>query len=125
MIDVVFLLIIFFMVGTKFTELERSIDLQVPEVGSGVALTEAPVARVVNVYQDGTLALDRETLTLAQLTGRLATLRSENPTLSVQVRGDRAALVQHVAEVFQACKLAGVEELGLSVRLASSTEGNP
>lgn len=32
MIDVVFLLIIFFMVGTKFTELERKIGLQVPEV---------------------------------------------------------------------------------------------
>ena len=42
MIDVVFLLIIFFMVGTKFTELERTIALQVPQVSSAVPLSAAP-----------------------------------------------------------------------------------
>jgi len=49
MIDVVFLLIIFFMVGTQFSELERNIRLQVPEVAGAAALTAAPERRVVNV----------------------------------------------------------------------------
>ena len=42
MIDIVFLLIIFFMVGTKFSELERKIGLKVPEVAGAEALTAAP-----------------------------------------------------------------------------------
>ena len=33
MIDIVFLLIIFFMVGTKFAEMERTVQLEVPKVG--------------------------------------------------------------------------------------------
>ena len=37
MIDIVFQLIIFFMAGTKFTELERSIGLQVPQVNNAGA----------------------------------------------------------------------------------------
>ena len=39
MIDVLFLLIIFFMVGTKFIETERQIDLKLPQVKSDAALT--------------------------------------------------------------------------------------
>ena len=68
MIDIVFLLIIFFMVGTKFTELERKIGLKVPEISENGALTAAPEKKVVNVYRDGHLTLDRDIVTLAELT---------------------------------------------------------
>ena len=53
MIDVVFLLIIFFMVATKFSELERNIELTLPEVAAPAALTAPPRDRVVNVFADG------------------------------------------------------------------------
>ena len=56
MIDIVFLLIIFFMVGTKFSELseaERNISLNVPEVQTARALTAAPKKRIINVFEDG------------------------------------------------------------------------
>ena len=52
MIDVVFLLIIFFMVGSQYSELERSIELEVPRVTDSGALTAAPEKRVVNVFSD-------------------------------------------------------------------------
>ena len=42
MIDIVFLLIIFFMVGTKFAENERKIALEVPRVSDRGTLTSAP-----------------------------------------------------------------------------------
>jgi biopolymer transport protein ExbD len=119
MIDVVFLLIIFFMVGTKFSELERNLRLKVPEVADRGALTPAPESRVVNVYQDGRIALDREMVTLDQLTTRLAAARSQFPQLGVLIRGDGAGRYQRVAEVLNACKQAGISELGISVRIAS------
>lgn len=119
MIDVVFLLIIFFMVGTKFTELERKIGLQVPEVSQAGALTAAPEKKVVNVYQDGHLALDQEPVTLDELTARLAEARSHYQDLGVLIRGDGQGTFQRVAEVLGACKQAGVAELGISVRIAS------
>ena len=119
MIDVVFLLIIFFMVGTKFTELERKIGLQVPEVSQAGALTAAPEKKVVNVYQDGNIDLDQQPVTLAELTARLVEARSNYQDLGVLIRGDGQGTFQRVAEVLGACKQAGVAELGISVRIAS------
>ena len=119
LIDVVFLLIIFFMVGTKFTELERNLHLKVPEVSDNGALSPAPQKRVVNVYQDGQISLDREIVTLEQLINRLAAARSQYQDLGVLVRGDGTGQFQRVAEVLNACKQAGVAELGISLRVAN------
>ncbi|MBN2295363.1 MAG: biopolymer transporter ExbD [Pirellulales bacterium] len=119
MIDIVFLLIIFFMVGTKFSELERKIGLEVPSVADSGTLTAAPARRVVNVYRDGTLTLDRESVTLAQLTEKLASAHRQYNDLGVLIRGDATGQFQRVAEVLNACKQAGISELGISVRLAS------
>ena len=63
----VFLLIIFFMVGTKFVEMERKMAVKVPEVSDVAALTPAPQKRVINVYRDGTIALDDRPLTIDEL----------------------------------------------------------
>lgn len=117
MIDIVFLLIIFFMVGTKFTELERKIGLRVPEVAETGALTAAPERKVVNVYRDGGITLDRKPVTLEELTQRLAAARAQYSDLGVLVRGDANSRFQRVAEVLNACKQADVRELGISVRL--------
>ena len=121
MIDVVFLLIIFFMVGTKFTELERKIGLQVPQVSDRGALTSAPEKKVVNIYRDGQITLDRQPISLEELTARLAAARGQYADLGVLVRGDGEGQFQRVAEVLNACKQAGIAELAISVRLARQT----
>ena len=120
MIDIVFLLIIFFMVGTKFSDLERKIGLKVPSVVDSGALSAAPERRVVNVYRDGSLTLDRQSVTLAQLTENLAAAQRQYSDLGVLIRGDASGQFQRVAEVLNACKQAGIVELGISVRLASA-----
>jgi len=120
MIDIVFLLIIFFMVGTKFTELERKIGLRVPEVSDTGALTAAPERKVVNVFRDGRITLDRTPVTLEELTRQLAATRSQYADLGVLVRGDARGHFQGVAEVLNACREAGIRELGISVRLAAA-----
>lgn len=119
MIDVVFLLIIFFMVGTKFTELERKISLEVPQVADRGALTPAPEKKVVNVYRDGQVTLDRRPVTLDQLTEELTIAHGQYADLGVLIRGDGHGEFQRVAEVLNACKQAGVAELAISVRLTS------
>jgi biopolymer transport protein ExbD len=121
MIDVVFLLIIFFMVGTKFTELERKIGLQVPQVTDRGALTSAPEKKVVNIYRDGQITLDRQPVSLDELTGQLSAARGQYADLGVLVRGDGEGPFQRVAEVLNACKQAGIAELAISVRLARQT----
>lgn len=117
MIDIVFLLIIFFMVGTKFSELERKIGLRIPEVTDHGALTAAPERRVVNVFRDGRIELDQQTVSLELLRDRLASARSQYAELGVLVRGDGLGPYQNVAAVLNACKQAGIRDLNLSVQI--------
>ncbi len=122
MIDVVFLLIIFFMLGTKFTELERKIELRIPEVTRAETLTPAPDPRIINVYRDGTITLDRETVSLDQLKEKLAQAAEQYSQLGVLVRGDAQGSFQRIAEVLNACKQAQVRHLGIAVRPSQSRE---
>jgi biopolymer transport protein ExbD len=116
MLDVMFLLIIFFMLGTRFIDDERKIGLRVPEVVDRGALTAAPARREVNVYRDGTVTLDKATVSLEQLTQMLAAARRQYSDLSVLVRGDARGEFQNVAAVLTACKQAGIQDLGITVR---------
>ncbi len=118
MIDVVFLLIIFFMVGTKFAEMEHKIAVMVPSVSDVGALTPAPERRVINVHRDGSISLDQNDVTLAELTEQLRNGREQYSQLGVVVRGDADGAFQNVASVLNACREAGIAELGISVRLA-------
>ena len=124
MIDVLFLLIIFFMAATQFTELERNISLQVPQVGDAKGLPTASQRHVINVYRDGQVMLDREVVTLPQLTQRLAEKRQSNARLSILVRGDGDGSFRIVALVLTACREAGISDLGISVRLSRAEELN-
>ena len=118
MVDVLFCLILFFMAASKFTELERKIGLQVPEVSDRGALTAAPEKKTINIYRDGVIEMDRQVVpNLRTLTEQLADARRQYADIGVLVRGDGEGKFQRVAEVLNACKQAGISELGISVKL--------
>ena len=122
LIDIVFLLIIFFMVGTRFSELneqEKSIQLEVPQVSEAVALTAAPKKRVINVLQDGTIVLDKQTVSLNELYDELCETKNQYQQMGVIVRGDANSVYQNVANVIGTCKRAEISDLNISVRVAS------
>lgn len=119
MIDIVFLLIIFFMVGTKFSELEtaeRDIALKVPQVSQAETLSDPPKPQVINVYPDGTISLGQETLTLLDLANRLAEGRSRFQQAGVVIRGDGQSLYQQIADVIATCRQAEITNLNIAVR---------
>jgi biopolymer transport protein ExbD len=121
MIDVVFLLIIFFMAASKFAEVEADIELQLPEVTTAAPLTSAPKQRTVSVERDGQVQLDGEIVSLEDLTSRLASAQREYSQLGVVIRGDANCDFQHVAAALSACKDANISELGITVKLAQDT----
>jgi len=123
MIDIVFNLIIFFMVSTRFTEIEKKVDLSVPQVAETRGLNDAPPSRTINIYRDGSVTLDSQPITLPQLANRLAAERRQHQDLGIVVRGDADASFQNVAAVITTCTQAGISEMGISVRLASAVGG--
>lgn len=118
LIDIVFLLIIFFMVGSRFSDInqtERDIALRVPQVQSAQALTHAPGKRVVNVYRDGKIALDDKEVTLAELEDELAMAREQYQKIGVVVRGDRQGKFDRVAQVIATCERVKIRDLNIAV----------
>lgn len=118
MIDIVFQLIIFFMVGARFSELENKIDLQVPKVSSNSTLPQAPEKFVVNIHRDGKLTLNRADVSLGNITAQLLTARQKGAAVNVTVRGDGEVDLQNVAAVLAAIRDADVEDIALAVRVA-------
>lgn len=116
MIDVVFLLIIFFMVGTQFAQKEQQIGLRLPGVGQLQAMVAPPDRREVAVSADGTITLDGQVFTADQLTSQLANMRAQYPDLRVVVRADGQAQHQYVAAVYGAVNRAGIADMSIAVR---------
>ena len=122
MIDIVFLLIIFFMVGSRFSDMnqtERDIALRVPQVQSAQALTESPGKRIINVYSDGRITLDQQQVTLPELENELATAREQYQKIGVVVRGDRESQFDRVAQVIATCERVKIRDLNIAVSSAS------
>ena len=124
LIDIVFLLIIFFMVGTKFTELnelERNIPLNLPSVSNASALTAAPQKRVVNILDDGTIFLDKQQVSIDELKTELVNAREQYQNLGVVIRGDENARHKTVVAVLETCKEAQIKDFFISARYANAT----
>jgi biopolymer transport protein ExbD len=120
MIDVLFLLIIFFMVATKFDEMERNIEVAVPEVAQAGEAAPPRQPLVVSVLADGRMELDGSAVTADELTAKLSAARTPLTEPTVVIHGDAQCAFQHVASALGACRQAGVSELGITVRIASA-----
>jgi biopolymer transport protein ExbD len=107
------------MVGARFTELEKKVDLSVPQVAGAAQLPRAPERRVINVYRDGRLELNRSPVSLDNLVRLLADDQRQYTDVGVVIRADADGPFQHVAAVMTACREAGISDLGISVRMAS------
>ena len=122
MLDVVFLLIIFFMVGTQVSELreeEQRLDISVPQVGAASAMTAPPIRRTIHIDRDGQIEIDQQVVSLEELHQILKTARAEYPKIGVVIRGDGRSDLQTVVSVHSACTQAGVTDIGLAVRETS------
>ena len=112
MIDVLFLLIIFFMVGTRFTENEHQIRLSLPKSSNPQTMMDRPTAKTVTVYPDGMLELDGRRLSSIELTAALIPAIQNYPDLKVQFRADKGCSVEQASIVMEAISRAGVRDLG-------------
>ena len=113
MIDVVFLLIIFFMVGTQFSEIEQQFDVELPKAAPLTAMSSAPDPIVVNVTQSGGIRIGNESLTVAELRTRLQAARENFEEQTVLIRGDGKTQYQSIVDVMSLCHQVRIHKFGL------------
>ena len=110
MIDVVFLLMIFFLVASKLDEADRSIDVVLPHASAARPLTSRPREFIVNIDREGNYFAGARPVPLAELATLLRQAAADNPDRqSVVLRADENALHKHVVGAMNACVEAGIE----------------
>ena len=117
MIDIVFLLIIFFLVSSHLASREVLVELELPEAASGREPPAQRGARItINVLPDGGILLAGATVGPEELSRRLAFESARSgPDLEVRVRSDRDVAYQFVEPVLIGCARAGIWNVGFAV----------
>lgn len=109
LIDIVFLLLIFFAVTTTFLE-DSGMDLELPE--SSTATSTEAAAIVVEIGAEGEIRLSGEVVTAEELTRRVGEL-SEEERRRITVRADRSVDLGIAVRVIDALREGGAEGISL------------
>jgi biopolymer transport protein ExbD len=109
-IDMVFLLLIFFLAATTFQQNEREMNVALPSAAAVMPISMAMREIVVNIDQAGGIVVGGRAKTPDELRELIATAVKSNPEQKVSVRGDRKAAYEHIVRALDACKAGGVQE---------------
>jgi len=104
MIDVVFLLLCFFMTSSLFAQWETDVKVTLPTARSGETPRRLPGEVTLNVRADGTVVVNNREIGDDQLSGMLKRLASMFPGQPVVLRADRATPYEHVIRVLDLCR---------------------
>jgi len=113
LIDVVFLLLIFFMLATTLLDPEREIDVDLPVAETGGEVERAPEELVIHVQRDGTLHVAGAVVERDGLERILRGAAQRDPETPVTIRGDRLAHHEAIVGVMDACGAAGLYNLAV------------
>ena len=114
LVDVLLLLLIFFLLTWNAARNENELDVKVPKASSAKEKS-APIGDVVvNVRADGNVVVNRRTLTGAELTDLLKSLVQLNSEQAVITRGDEAGAYKNIIGVLNICTEAGITNVAFA-----------
>lgn len=110
MIDMVFNLLIFFLVASSFRQVEREMKIVLPAAANAAPMSAMLRELVVNVDARGAIIVNGRTIDAAELTSIVSQAVSANPDQKVLIRGDRGTAYANVVRVLDICKAGGIQE---------------
>lgn len=114
LIDVVFLLLVFFLVATKFAEEERFLDIPLPAASHANTLAVPPQQLVINVTDDGRYYLRGKFMDQKELALVIMEVSQNNPlTQSVLIRAHQNATIQSVVNAVNLCQQFDIQDYSL------------
>lgn len=116
MIDIVFLLLIFFIVTWQYSRSETDLSVSVPTAEEGVQKDRAPGEIIINVLPDGTIKVDGGEVSLKDLHLKLTVIARVHPDNPVRIRGDGGVPYQRIVEVIDGCQKAGIWNISFATQ---------
>ncbi|MDY0165175.1 MAG: biopolymer transporter ExbD [Thermoguttaceae bacterium] len=117
LIDIVFLLLIFFLVATRFAEEEREMDVLLPEASEAQPLTSKPRELFINIDHEGRYYVTGKIVTLDELQPILNAAYVNSPgRASVVIRADRRCRWDYVVSAMNACNRAKIRDYRVTTK---------
>ena len=114
MLDVIFLLLCFFVTASVFSQWESEISISLPSATSAETPGRLPGEVILNVAKDGSVTVNARKLTLDDLGARLRKVAEFYPGQPVVVRADRDTSYSSLVNVIDTCRNAGVWNFSLA-----------
>ena len=111
MIDMVFLLLVFFMTVASVAKSQRQVELDLPESQESKIPEDASGRGILSVDADGLYYIGDEPHSLEALSTAIKTRLATNPELRVQVRADQATEYAAVQKLLKVAAQAGAYEI--------------
>ncbi|MHC5054223.1 MAG: ExbD/TolR family protein [Planctomycetota bacterium] len=122
LVDIVFLLLVFFLVATTYLDEEKDLAVKLPSASNAGGGPGARLERVlVNVREDGTIILEKRPVSREELYRALVEARRANPNVPVVLRGDLSATHGEIVGVLDLCRRARVR---VAVAVTPRREGD-
>ena len=110
LVDMVFLLLIFFLVATTFHQTEREMQIALPFASSATPISMSLREIIINVDREGQIILAGRVTEAEDLQRLVGDAVEANPEQKVTLRGDRGTAYVNIVRVLDICKLAGIQE---------------
>ena len=114
LIDMVFILLIFFLVTTSFVK-ETGVDISRPAASTAVSKTGTTI--LIGITRDSTIHMDKREIDVRAVRANVERALAENPEASVVIVADKESLTGLVINVMDSCKMAGAENVSLAASL--------
>ena len=123
MLDVIFLLLCFFVTASVFSQWESEISISLPSASTSETPSRLPGEVILNVARDGSVTVNAKKLTLEDLGGRLRKVADFYPGQPVVLRADRETSYDSLVKVIDTCRNAGVWNFSLATVEEKESKG--
>ncbi len=113
MLDVVFIMLIFFIVTTSFIK-EAGVDIEHPLAGTAVKKPKASI--LIGISSKGEIWISKEQIKVEAVRAKIGKMRLDNPEGAIVIQADIKAKAGVVLEVLDAVKAAGVSDVSIAAR---------
>lgn len=114
LIDVVFLLLIFFLVATTFYEAEKDITIRLAGATEGEERDSSGDLMVINVGEAGVIVVSQRVYSLDELEALMRERRAANERLAAIIRCDHRARHADFVKVLNLCERTGIRQVAVA-----------
>ena len=113
MLDVVFIMLIFFIVTASFVK-EAGIDVNSPEAATAVKKDRANI--LIAISDKGEIWINKRRIDVRAVQANIERLHAENPQGTVVIQADKKATTETLIKVMDASRAAGVYDVSIAAQ---------